>query len=65
VSDEKQHDQQHDDNDALEGSALGGRIRIPAAWAGSIGPYLKWPVIAISAGLFVVLVCYGIRLVIQ
>ena len=63
MTDEQKKQQEEDD--AIEGSGFGGKIRIPAIWAGSVGPYLKWPVIAISAGFFIVLLCYGIRLVIK
>lgn len=57
--------QQDGENDALLFSALGSRVRIPAAWAAWVGPWLKWSILAVSAGLFIVLTCYGVSLVIK
>lgn len=56
-------DGQKKDDDAIEAGALGAHVRIPSAWSISVGPFLKWPILAVSAGLFIVLVCYGISLV--
>lgn len=59
MTDEKEH------SENLEAGGFGAKVSIPQ-WVGAyIGPYLKWFVIAISAGFFVVLVCYGLRLVIK
>jgi hypothetical protein len=68
VSDDKQHDQQHDDEN-LEAGGYGAKVSIPK-WAGAyIGPYLKYGVVVagvgFGVGLFVVLVCYGLSLVMR
>ncbi len=50
---------------AIEGSGFGTKVKIPWAWAVFVGPYMKWPIIAFSAGLFVMMVFYAVSLVIK
>jgi hypothetical protein len=50
---------------AIEGSSFGTKVKIPWAWAVFVGPYMKWPIIAFSAGLFVMMVFYAISLVVK
>jgi len=63
VSDEKEH------SENLEAGGFGAKVSIPQ-WVGQyIGPYLKYGVVVagvgFGVGLFVVLVCYGISLVMR
>jgi hypothetical protein len=51
VTDEQHHHQE--DEDAIDASALGGRVRIPVDRA-DIGPHIKWIIISIAASLFVI-----------
>lgn len=67
MSDDKQHDEQHDEN--LEAGGYGAKVSIPK-WAGAyIGPYLKYGVIVagvgFGVGLFFILICYGLSLVMK
>lgn len=50
---------------AIEVTGFGAGVKIPWAWAVFVGPYMKWPTIAFSAGLFVVMVFYAISLVLK
>lgn len=62
VNDERN---QHEDDDAIEISVLGANLRIPKAWTVSVGPYIKWSIIGFSAGMFFIMVCYGLKLVLK
>ena len=50
---------------AIEGTGWGARVKIPWAWAAFVGPYMKYPIIAFSAGLLAIMVFYAISLVIK
>ena len=52
MSNEQRH-HEHDDDDAIDASGLGGRVRIPVDRA-DIGPHIKWIIISIAASLFVI-----------
>ncbi len=56
-------EEKHSEN--LEASGMGVKISIPEKWGQYVGPYLKYGIILFGIGMFVIMVCYGIRLVVK
>jgi hypothetical protein len=50
VTDDKHHEE---DDDSIDVSALGGRIRIPVH-RDDVGPTIKWIIISFAASLFII-----------
>lgn len=59
MSDEKPQEQ---DDDAIEGHALGGSLRIPVS-RDDIGPHIKWIIISFAASLFIIAAAFAWSLV--
>ena len=60
----EEQQKQSDDGD-IRAEGFGVKVRIPKWVAPYIGPSMKWAVIAGSAGFFVYMVGYAIRMVIH
>lgn len=50
---------------AIEGTGFGAKVKIPWVWAQYVGPYMKWPIIAFSAGLFALMVLWGVSMLVK
>ena len=59
MSDEQKRD---DDDDAIEGSALGGRLRIPVSRS-DVGPHIKWVILSFAASLFLIAAAFAWSLI--
>jgi len=63
VTDEQQDKQQ--DDDALETSGFGARIRVPNVWAPSVGPLLKWLFIGAFLSMIILSTFLGLSWVLK
>jgi len=66
VTDDKHHDEQQDqpalDFTIEKGS---GRVRLGGGYTIYVGPYLKYTIVLFSLGMFFIMVCWGLSLVLQ
>ncbi len=58
-------EQKKEQDDALETSGFGAKIRVPNVWAPSVGPLLKWPLIAFSISMIILAIFLGLSWVMK